>query len=102
MSPTRQSTADAELLGRALAGEIDEGRRNVDRDHLGAAPGQFDGERAGAAAGVEHARAARSCGNQESSVARISSRPARTVARMRPTGSLEVSRFQASTAVRSK
>ena len=34
--------------------------------------------------------------------ARIRSRPARTVARMRPTGASEVSRAQASTAVRSK
>ncbi len=33
---------------------------------------------------------------------RIASRPARTVARMRPTGASDVRRFQASTAVRSK
>ena len=41
-------------------------------------------------------------GSHDSSVLRISSRPARTVARIRPTGASEVSRAQASTAVRSK
>ena len=44
----------------------------------------------------------RSAGSHDSSVLRISSRPARTVARMRPTGASDVSRAQASTAVRSK
>ena len=44
----------------------------------------------------------RSSGSQPRRVARIASRPARTVARMRPTGSSEVRRVQASTAVRSK
>jgi len=43
-----------------------------------------------------------SAGSQESSVPRIASRPARTVARIRLTGASEVRRDQASTAVRSK
>ncbi len=43
-----------------------------------------------------------SAGSQESSVARIASRPARTVARIRLTGASEVRRDHASTAVRSK
>jgi hypothetical protein len=53
------------------------------------------GQRAGAAAGVQHARPCRSCRQPDSSVARMRSRPARTVARMRPTGASEVSRAQA-------
>jgi len=47
-------------------------------------------------------RPVRSSGNQASSVARIRSRPARTVARMPLTGASEVSLAQASEAVRSK
>ena len=43
-----------------------------------------------------------SSGNHDNSVWRISSRPLRTVARMRPTGALEVSTSQALAAVRSK
>ena len=41
-------------------------------------------------------------GSQESSVLRMASRPARTVARMPPTGAVEVSFAQAAMAVRSK
>ena len=41
-------------------------------------------------------------GSQDTSVWRMRSRPARTVARMRPTGALEVSTSQALAAVRSK
>ena len=44
----------------------------------------------------------RSSGSQDSSVARMRSRPARTVARMRPTGASDVSRAQVCAAVRSK
>ena len=70
---------------------------------LGAAPRRLDRQRAGAAAGIEQPRArADPPAASDSSVARMSSRPARTVARMRPTGASEVSRAQASTAVRSK
>jgi hypothetical protein len=47
-------------------------------------------------------RPRRSSGNASSSTARIRSRPARTVARIRPTGAVEVRRAQASAAVRSK
>jgi hypothetical protein len=47
-------------------------------------------------------RPERSGGSQESSVARVASRPARTVARMPETGASEVSRSQARSAVRSK
>ncbi len=43
-----------------------------------------------------------SAGSRESRTARIRSRPARTVARIRLTGSVEVSRAQVSAAVRSK
>ena len=41
-------------------------------------------------------------GSHDNKVLRISSRPARTVARIRPTGASDVSLAQASTAVRSK
>ena len=44
-------------LRRALAGEVDKLGRQVDRHHLGAAPRRIDGERTGAAAGIEHAGA---------------------------------------------
>jgi len=44
----------------------------------------------------------RSVGSHDISVRRISSRPARTVARMPLTGTSEVRRFHASAAVRSK
>ena len=71
--------------------------------HVGAAPRRLDRQRAGAAAGVEHARSrADRPAASRAACARIRSRPARTVARMRPTGASEVSRDQASTAVRSK
>ena len=43
-----------------------------------------------------------SAGSQDSSVARIASRPARTVARMPETGASEVSLSHARSAVRSK
>jgi hypothetical protein len=68
----------------ALVRQVDQGGRNVDGDDLRAATGEFNRKRAGPAARIED------------------SRPARTVARMEPTGSVEVSRLQASTAVRSK
>ena len=48
---------------------------------------RFDRQRAGAAAGVEHAPAAQVVrAASRAACARIRSRPARTVARMRPTG----------------
>ena len=91
-----------EICGQALPRQPDECRREIDRDDMRAAPGGFDRQGAGAAAGIEHRTPRRSCGSQDSSVARMLSRPARTVARMRLTGASEVSRAQASAAVRSK
>ena len=106
-----EHVADAEL--DAAAAQIAAGMRSRARPTsvgdrsiattLRAAPRGLDRERAGAAAGIEQ-RAGRAgpAAASDSSVSRIRSRPARTVARMRPTGASEVSRDQASTAVRSK
>ena len=83
--------------------KLDESRRDIDRDDVGAALGQLDRERACAAAGVEQRGAACRSAAARRAASRASRRgPARTVARMRPTGASEVRRFQASTAVRSK
>ena len=94
MSPTRNSMlAGAEVARQRARARADQGRRQVDRDDVarrGARPRSparrcRSRRRAGARrAGPPAART--------SSVARISSRPARTVARMRLTGASEVSR----------
>jgi hypothetical protein len=101
MSPTANSMRPA---GRraALAGVLDQRRREVDGVDIGAAPRGLQRQHAGAAAGVEQALAAQVRRQPAEQVARISSRPARTVARMPLTGASEVKRFQASAAVRSK
>ena len=57
MSPERKSIAAPEILRHALAGKAHQRRRDVDRDDLGAAPRRFDGEGAGAAAGIVEATA---------------------------------------------
>ena len=100
----RESDASAaEIARRALARKLDQRRRNVDRQHIRAAFGEFDGERARCRSRRRgRARRAGPPATSDTSVLRISSRPARTVARIRPTGASEVSRVQASTAVRSK
>ena len=92
--------ASAGRRSRASATSV--GDRSIATTSRAAARG-FDGQRAGAAAGVEQAPAAQ-VGRQPATAAcaRMRSRPARTVARMRPTGASEVSRAQASAAVRSK
>ena len=54
--------AMAEPTGRALARMIDQCRRQVDRDHVGAAQGGLDREGAGSATGVEDAAAAQIVG----------------------------------------
>jgi hypothetical protein len=74
----------------------------VDRHDPRPAARRLDGDGAGAAACVEQALPAEIGGQPLQERARICSRPARTVARMRPTGASEVSRDQASAAVRSK
>ena len=59
---------------------------DVDRDDVGAAPRGFDASAPVPQPASSTRAPRRSSGSQDSSVARISSRPARTVARMRPTG----------------
>jgi hypothetical protein len=103
MSPLRKSIGRrAQVCRQALARQLDQRGRQVDRHHVGAAARRprrparrcRSRHRAGAAVQVG--------GSQDSSVARMRSRPARTVARMRPTGASEVRRAQACAAVRSK
>ena len=84
----RNSRTRAPDVRHALAREADQRRRQVDRDNIRAAARQLDRERAGAAAGVEHAparagrraasRAAwRACGRGRRARWRGSARPAR-------------------------
>jgi hypothetical protein len=75
MSPTRKSMRPSPPRGQALAGELDERRRQVDGHHVGAALRGLHGEGAGAAAGVEEALAAEVRGSQLEQQVRISSRP---------------------------
>jgi hypothetical protein len=92
----------AESRRQALARELDQRRRDVDRHDIGAARAASTRARRCRSRHRARARRAGRPAARSSSVARIASRPARTVARMPPTGASEVSRFQASTAVRSK
>ena len=89
--------------GSVSRGEADDLGREVDADDVGAAARQFDRHRAGAAAGVENAPAGEIVRQRWTASRRACcARPARTVARMRPSGASVAKRFQASTAVRSK
>ena len=87
---------------RPVACEVDQCRGDIDRHDIGATTATSTAS-APVPQPASSTRAPRmSCGNHDRSIARIASRPSRTVARMRPTGASEVKRFQASTAVRSK
>ena len=92
MSPLRNSTRpplrSVAARGEPFARQLDQRRREIDGHHGGAAPGRFDRERAGAAAGVEHARgragrpaasraASRACGRGRRARWRGCGRPAR-------------------------
>jgi hypothetical protein len=107
MSPLRKSmpppAGNVSPSADAAPRHVHQRRRQVDGQHLGTAARQLDREAAGAAAGVQHTAAAQ-VGRQpvEQRSARMRSRPARTVARMRPTGASLVSCSQALRAVRSK
>ena len=93
----------AQIVWQPLPSQGDQGGRKVDCHDMRTPAGGFHRQRACAATGIEDAGAvADPVGSQSSRVRRMSSRPARTVARMRFTGASEVRRFQASTAVRSK
>ncbi len=101
----RRETRCCRARGRAAAfpGQADQGRGQVDCDHTARRvarlrpPGRLCRSRR-----PECGRRGDPVAANSSSVRRMSSRPARTVARMLLTGASEVSRFQASTAVRSK
>ena len=58
MSPLAKRTRPGRVAGRRAAGDLDQRGRDVDGGHIGAARGQFRRHLPGAAAGIQHPRAA--------------------------------------------
>ena len=99
MSPTRKSIRES--LARSAASFTSVGDRSIATTRAPRRAASADSAPVPQPAS-SRVRPVMSSGSQDSSVARISSRPARTVARMRDSGASEVSRAQAAAAVRSK
>jgi hypothetical protein len=97
-----EGDAGAVRLGQAPGGDLDKLRRDVGRHHRGAARASSAVITPGPQPASSTRSPRRSSGSRDSMVARIRSRPSRTVWRIRDTGASEVSRSQTSVAVRSK